>query len=201
MVGDGHENGREAGEKTHYVTMRMTDALPRAVIEAWHDDIDRRIRMISRMKGRPLLPDEERDLVRRTLGRVERYLDGGRGRCVLADPRAAGAVEEVLWRGDGASYRLKAWSVMPNHVHAMVALKGNLSLDEVICEWKSEATRRVNQELHRTGNLWHPDVIDYAVESASEYARLRATIISDPDRAGLHDWPFVGEESAIPVAA
>lgn len=201
MVGDRHQIGSEAGEVTHYITMRMADALPRTVLEAWHDDIDRRVRMIARMKGRPLLPDEERDLVRRTLGRVERYLDSGRGRCVLADPRAAGAVEEVLWRGDRARYCLRAWTVMPNHVHALVSPMGNARLDEIISEWKSESTRRVNQELHRTGNLWHADVIDYSVGSASEFARLRSTIISDPDRAGLHDWPFVGEESAIPVAA
>lgn len=179
----------------HYITLRLVDALPRAVMEAWHDDVDRRIRILADMKKRPLLPDEERNLVQRTIGRIERFLDSGRGSCLLADERAAGQVESVLWGGDRERYRLHAWSVMPNHLHALVTPLADSSIEDVISEWRLESTRRVNQELRRTGPLWHPDAIDQQVDHASDFARLRSTIAANPDRAGLHDWPFAGEET------
>jgi REP element-mobilizing transposase RayT len=183
--------------------MRLADALPRTVMAAWHDDVERRMHMLSEMKGRPLDPSEERTLVQRTLGRVERYLDSGHGSCVLTDERAAGLVESVLWGGDGDRYRLHAWSVMPNHVHALVTPLGPREISDVLQEWKTESTRRVNQELRRAGSLWHPDVIDHEVDHPAEFARMRAMIAANPEQTGLHDWPFAGEEtrsSTLPLA-
>lgn len=179
----------------HYVTMRLADALPRSVMVAWHDDVDRRLQKLAELKGRPLEAGEERSLVHRTIGRVERYLDQGKGSCLLSDERAAGLVESVLWSGDGERYRLHAWSVMPNHVHALVTPLGACEISEVLVEWKAETTRKVNQELRRAGSLWHPDVIDQEIEHPAEFARLRSTIAANPLQSGLHDWPFAGEES------
>jgi len=170
-------------------------------MEAWHDDIDRRVHIVSGMKGRPLAADEERTLVRRTLGRIERFLDSGYGSCVLMDERAAGLVESVLWNGDGERYRLHAWSVMPNHVHALFSPCGSLDIEEVVTEWKAESTRKVNGELRRTGALWHPNVIDYEVRLVADFARLRSSIAQNPLQSGLMEWPFAGEESRPPVMA
>jgi REP element-mobilizing transposase RayT len=187
--------GWESEARPHYVTLRLADAMPRSVMEAWHDDIDRRVRILTDMKGRPLLPDEERNLVQRTIGRIERFLDSGHGSCVLSDERAAGLVESIVWSGDHSRYELHAWSVMPNHLHALVTPIAPTTVDELLHEWKYETTRRVNQELRRAGNLWHPDVIDYPVSHPADFARLRSTITTNPERVGLHEWPFAGEES------
>lgn len=185
----------------HYVTLRLPDALPRAVVSAWHDDVDRRLHALRGMKGRDLSHEEEQGLVQRTLGRVERFLDSGRGNCLLRDERAAGAVESVLWSGDGDRYRLHAWCVMPNHVHALFTPIGLTTAEEVLTDWKSESARRVNQELRRTGPLWHADTIDHSVEEPAEFARLRAGIVANPEGAGLTEWPFVGAESRPRPAA
>jgi REP element-mobilizing transposase RayT len=179
------------------VTLRLADALPGSVMEAWHQDIDRRVNMLSGMKGRALESAEERQVVRRTLGKIDRCLDSGRGGCLLSDERAAGLVESVLWHGDGERYRLHAWSVMPNHVHALVTPLKPACVDDVVQEWKHESTRRVNQELRRVGGLWHPNVIDYEVEARSDFVRLRCTIASNPVQSGLNEWPFAGEESRL----
>lgn len=183
----------------HYVTMRLMDALPRAAMGAWHDDVDRRMHLVSEIKGRPLAAGEERVLIRRTLGKLERVLDTGQGGCVLADAHAAAVVESVLWAGDGVKYRLHAWSVMPNHVHALVTPVGELGIDDVVQDWKDESTRKVNQELRRKGSLWHPNVIDYEVEHPADFVRMQAVIAQNPAQAGLHDWPFAGEASRAPA--
>ena len=175
--------------------MRLADALPQSVMSAWHDDLDRRVHIVSGIKGRPLEAEEERVLVQRTLGRVERFLDSGRGSCVLTDERAAGLVESVLWNGDGERYRLHAWSVMPNHVHALITPLDSNSVEDVVRDWKTESTRKVNQELRRAGGLWHPNVIDCEVEHPSDFVRLRNNIAQNPVQAGLHEWPFAGEEN------
>jgi len=180
--------------RPHYLTLRLPDALPRAVMEAWHDDVDRGIRILSDIKGRPLSADEERSLIQRTIGRIERFLDSGRGSCILTDERAAGLVESVLWAGDRERYILHAWSVMPNHVHALLTPIPPYTIEAILQDWKAETTRWVNQELRRAGALWHPDAIDQEVSHSSDFVRLRAAISENPLRAGLHEWPFAGEE-------
>jgi REP element-mobilizing transposase RayT len=147
------------------------------------------------MKGRALAVEEERSLVQRTIGKIERYLDAGHGSCFLSDERAAGLVEEVLWSGDGERYRLHAWSVMPNHFHALLTPIGVNTAEDIANDWKSETTRKVNHELRRAGGLWHPNVIDYEVEHPAELGRLRSMIAQNPVHAGLHEWPFAGEET------
>jgi len=202
MAPEERASPREPVACAHYVTLRLADALPRRVMDAWHNDVERRIRILAEMKGRELLPDEERSLIQRTIGRIERFLDSGRGCRFLADERVAGLVESVLWSGDGDRYLLHAWSVMPNHVHALVTPLGLNTVEDVMQEWKSESTRWVNQEFRRSGALWHPDVIDQEVPHPSDFARLRASIAQNPLRIGLHEWPFAGEASraAPPLA-
>ncbi len=182
---------RSAG--THYVTLRLVDALPRPVVEAWHDDVDRHTARLTKAKGRPLTEHESREVAHRSLGRMDRVLNQGRGRAVLRDERAASAVESTLWGGDGERYRLHAWVVMPNHVHALVTPCPGHSIGEIVGEWRTESARRVNAELRRTGPLWHPDTIDHVLIHPSDLARVRASIVADPDQASLHEWPFAGE--------
>jgi REP element-mobilizing transposase RayT len=181
----------------HYITMRLSDALPRSVMQAWHDDIDRRIAMLREAKGRELAEQEERELVHRAIGKIERQLDTGFGSCLLVDDRAAAAVEAVIWQMDGIKYQLHAWSVMPNHLHALLTPLNLVTIDEIVTEWKAESTRRVNQELRRSGGVWHPNVIDFEVEGPSAFTRFRQTICQNPSSVGLSDWPFAGEEGRL----
>lgn len=179
---------------THYLTLRLPDALPRTVVEAWHDDVERRLDRLRQARLRPLTSAEERTHTLRTLGRIDRYLDLGKGSAVLRDERAAAAVEAVLWSLDGERYQLLAWSVMPNHVHALITLSPGVPVDEIVTAWKTDSTRRVNHELGRSGQLWHPDAIDQAVDQPNDIARLKTVIAMNPDQAALSDWPFSGSK-------
>ena len=49
------------------------------------------------------------------------------GSCVLARAETANAVQDALLHFNQARYELQAWSVMPNHVHAVLSPLGGFS--------------------------------------------------------------------------
>jgi REP-associated tyrosine transposase len=122
------------------------------------------------------------DRERRT--KLEAYLDLGHGECVLKDPRCAAAVEEVVLRFDGERYRLAAWVVMPNHVHALVEL-WTITLGELTKAWKGVSAYRVNRLLGRTGPLWQEDYWDRYIRDEEHFRKARRYIESNPVKAGL----------------
>jgi len=52
--------------------------------------------------------------------RIDTYEDVGDGACWLGDDRIAALVQETFFHFDLERYRLIAWWVMPNHVHALI---------------------------------------------------------------------------------
>jgi hypothetical protein len=85
------------------VTFRLVDALPTDLLEKLEKAVSK-----------------ENDVEKRK--RIEAWLDAGYGSCWLRDPRIAAIVEEALLHFDAHRYRLLAWAIMPNHVHALVEL-------------------------------------------------------------------------------
>lgn len=177
------------GATAHYVTLRLIDALPRSAVEAWHDEIDRSLARMGRAH-----PDarDERAVVLKSLGIIDRYLDAGRGVCTLRDPQMAEVIQRVLCEGNGANYRLHAWCVMPNHVHALVSPCAATDVDAVVKGWKSETTRAISRATGRPGAQWHAEVITYAVSHPLEFERIFESIVTNPTHARMGDWPYVG---------
>ncbi len=68
---------------------------------------------------------------------TERLLDSGHGECLLRQAECAQCVEDSLLHADGAQYRLLAWCVMPNHVHAVIEQIEGSPLGDIIQSWKS----------------------------------------------------------------
>ena len=65
-------------------------------------------------------PESERTrLMKLHAAKIESYLDAGAGACPMRDPALADMVAGSLRQFDGTRYRLFAWCVMPNHVHAV----------------------------------------------------------------------------------
>jgi hypothetical protein len=108
MVRGGHSRGYlphfDGGEIPQAVTFRLADSLPRQRLQQWEIEFSR-------------LPQDEAS--RELRKRVEAYLDMGAGNAWLRDPKVAQVVEDALLRFDGTRYRLHAWVIMPNHVHAL----------------------------------------------------------------------------------
>jgi type I restriction enzyme R subunit/putative DNA methylase len=103
-----------------FVTFRLADSLPQERLRHLEEEITR-------------LPTDTRDFERRK--RIEQWLDSGLGCCALQHPQVAKIVEQALLHFDGARYRLLAWCIMPNHVHAL--LQPEHPLARIVQSWKS----------------------------------------------------------------
>ena len=148
-----------------YLTYRLADSLPAerrgewAALMALEDGIERQ-------------------------RRLEGYLDLGHGRCHLRDPRIAELVQENLWHHDGVSYRLLAWIVMPNHVHALIEV-WQVPLGKILQSWKSYTSKEANKILGRAGTFWEDDYFDRYIRDEDHLRRVVRYIENNPVKARL----------------
>ena len=63
------------------------------------------------------------------------YLDRGLGECWLRQPRVAEVVEGALRFFDGERCHLRAWVIIPNHVHVLLDVLAT-PLAELLRSWK-----------------------------------------------------------------
>ena len=154
----------DAGKLVQAITFRLADSLPKTI----YDDIT-------------ATAANDADIRRR----IEAMIDGGRGACVLRNPRIAAIVQDALWHFDGEHYRLIAWAIMPNHVHVLMEqIEGHL-LADVVHAWKSFSAKEANKLLRRTGKFWAADYFDRYIRDQSHFDAAVNYIHENPVKAGL----------------
>lgn len=103
-------------------------------------------------------------------------------------------VEQALLYFDNDRYRLRAWCVMPNHVHVMIDVWDGHPLHTIIWSWKSWTSRQANARLRRAGAFWHREYYDRFICDAAHLRNAVAYIENNPVKAGLvpaaADWPW-----------
>jgi putative DNA methylase len=126
----------------------------------------------------------------------------------LSDAQVAHVVAHTLLYGESGRhfYQLRAWVIMPNHVHALLRPKTSLP---VITRWlKGSTARKANLILGRTGEaFWQDESFDHRVRDESELDRIVRYVEYNPVSAGLaenpSDWPWssaqLAGESACPT--
>ncbi len=115
------------------ITFRLADSLPEAIFNELAS-----------------LASNDADLRQR----VETMIDRGLGSCALREPLVAAVVRDALHHFDRARYRLIAWVIMPNHVHALIEQAGGFPLGDIVHAWKSFTAKQANKQLGRTGAFW-----------------------------------------------
>jgi putative transposase len=184
-----HFDGRDT---VQHVTFHLADSIPRAARER----IERQI---------VALPDAEQQRERRK--HFQSLLDAGMGDCVLRQPWAATLLEEALLHFHQVRYRLDAWVVMPNHVHALVMVLPGFALGRIVQSWKSYTARRINS-WRRAGArrsqgvtapdasgavqgdaVWHRDFWDRYIRDEPHYLNAVEYIETNPVTAGLVSEP------------
>ena len=162
------------------ITFRLADSLPANLVE--------RLNARKEKTDDPALRQE-----------IEDALDASFGACHLRDPRVAGMVQNALLHFDAERYRLLAWVVMPNHVHAMIETRPGSLLEEIVHSWKSFTAHECNRLLRRHGAFWQDESFDHVVRSPAEFGRYAQYIVMNPVTEGLaedpRDWPWAGNES------
>jgi REP element-mobilizing transposase RayT len=162
---------------TYFVTFRLADSLPREVLErleSWRADQLRR-----REAGERVAIDAEFS------AQLDEYLDAGSGACWLRDARVASLVADALRHFVGERYRLHAWVVMSNHVHALVQPLAGFALEEILHSWKSFTAHRAKKLFGRDGEFWQPESYDHWVRDETEFARFKRYIEENPVKARL----------------
>jgi REP element-mobilizing transposase RayT len=113
----------------------------------------------------------------------------------LRDPNVAKMVAGAILHGETGRrfYQLRAWVIMPNHVH--VLLRPNTPMP-VITRWlKGSTARQANLILSRTGEaFWQDESFDHRVRNDFELDRIGRYVEHNPVQAGLAntsgDWPW-----------
>ena len=163
------------------LSLRLSDSLPASVLMKWRNEL-------------ALAAHSKSDDARLLRCRIERFLDAGHGECWLSRPELAWLVEEALSHFDGQRYRLLAWCIMPNHIHALIETTTGHPLAAVIHSWKSYTGTKANQILNRRGEFWQREYLDRYVRDAGHYQSVIAYIEDNPVKAGLArirtDWPW-----------
>ena len=163
----------DAADTVQAITFRLADSLPAA--------------MLQRIALDPGLDEA----VRRR--RTAELLDRGLGACFLRDPRVGRLVDDALLAFDGERYRLLAWVVMPNHVHAVIETVHGHPLPGIVKSWKAFTAAKANALLNRRGRFWQPDYFDRYIRNERHLAAALHYVEANPVRAGLvptpSDWP------------
>lgn len=125
---------------------------------------------------------------------VDAKLDEGLGECWLRDGRVARLIQDQLKHFSGERYRLLAWSVMPNHVHAVIQPLKEHQLPDILHSWKSYTASQANKVLNRSGAFWQPEYYDHLVRDEEDLGRQVRYAAENPESAGLEDWPWSGSD-------
>jgi REP element-mobilizing transposase RayT len=159
----------DSAETTQFVTFRLFDSLPRAVVESLAKLVD-------------------------SLAETDHNLDGGFGACWLKDATVARLVEDAILHFDGQRYRILAWCIMPNHVHVVVEPISANKLGAIVHTWKSFSAKQANRALGRSGPFWHRDYFDRFIRDEGHLARTVDYVENNPVKAGLVSattaWPW-----------
>ena len=176
----------DGGQIAQAVTFRLADSLPERLLAQWELELSH-------------LNTREADIERRK--RIENYLDKGMGSAWVRRAEIADVVEGGLLHFDGLRYKMPAWVVMPNHVHALLIPLEPFLLEDIVHSWKSFTAKEANRILNRSGQFWQAEYFDRYIRSGKHYFAAVDYIEKNPVKAGLchtpEEWFFSARVRAL----
>ncbi|MGC1679697.1 MAG: transposase [Candidatus Binataceae bacterium] len=165
----------ESAEVTQHVTFHLADSLPQTVL----------LRLEAEMKA---LPAGKRDAERRK--RLDAWIDAGHGSCILRSASVAAMVQSSLLSFDSLRYRLLAWVVMPNHVHALFQPIDGWTVAKIVAAWKKFTARKIcDARRDRGGELgapvWHREYWDRYIRNQRHLEQVIEYIHLNPVKAAI----------------
>jgi REP element-mobilizing transposase RayT len=171
------------------VTFRLADALPEAVLQQYKAERETLLAKASASGTLSAAEQERLDLL--VSRRVQQYLDTGAGTCHLTNPAIAEMVAQALRHFHMLRYRLLAWCVMPNHVHAVMQPLAPATLSTILHSWKSFTTNQAQQRFGIEGVFWQREYYDHLIRSEEALWRIITYVAENPLKAHLEQWPWV----------
>jgi REP element-mobilizing transposase RayT len=176
----------------YFVTFRQAGTLPKEVLLRFKVERNAILAQANAAK-RPLTWHEQDELFRWYSSRVDKYLDAGHGTCYLRDPAVAEIVAGAIQFFEGQRYELRAWVVMPHHVHVVVWPMPGHSLSDILHSWKSFTAHEINKRLaEKVVPFWQSESYDHWVRDDEDLHRCCHYTTMNPVNAGLcarpEDW-------------
>jgi len=83
---------------------------------------------------------------------------------------------------DAFRYELRAWCIMPNHVHVLFKTE-NAPMSDIVGGWKTNTGRLANRLLKRRGAFWAEDYFDTFMRDVEHERRTVRYIENNPTKA------------------
>jgi alanyl-tRNA synthetase len=74
---------------------------------------------------------------------------------------------------------------------------GERQLPDILHSWKSFTAKQANKMLNRSGQFWQDEYYDHLIRDEGDFHHALQYVVSNPEQAGLEDWPWVGLQQAI----
>jgi REP element-mobilizing transposase RayT len=201
-----------------FVTYRLAGSIPRATVreyKAKKEWLGGQLRLVSNKARKSDTPESKK-----WLEQVENFNrdwfvkfedimhKANNGPMWMKDERVAEAVAVSLQKLDGDAYRLDAYCVMSNHVHAVfkpflserelresfdedgrpIFTSEHPSLSRIMQSLKGASSRECNRILSRTGQFWEHESFDRVVREGKFYQTIEY-VLNNPVKAGLvREW-------------
>ena len=205
---------------TYFVTYRLADSIPKKVVDEWDyekqkwiqarlksaryvDSVSNRIPNNNSVENRTykwhelfafLCHADKYAFLKCFNRKLNTYLDGCHGACILRNP----AFAEVLLEGwkffDGLRYELGDLVVMPNHVHVLLTPLVGFELEDILRSQKRHGAKECNRLLSLSGPLWLKHSYDHIVRDAKELLAFQGYIARNPEKAKLRHGEFILRE-------
>jgi REP element-mobilizing transposase RayT len=124
---------------------------------------------------------------------IEAWLDRGIGECWLRNAEIAALVETTLLAEHRADYELRAWTIMPNHVHIVVDI-WEKPLAKLVRNWKGASASGGNKLLRRRGQFWQEDYWDTRIKDEKHLSKAVRYVENNPSKAKMvldpKDWKW-----------
>jgi 1-hydroxy-2-methyl-2-(E)-butenyl 4-diphosphate synthase len=181
---------------TYSITFRVKDSLPASVLKEYEQKKSILLEKIAQEKERTGSRDAT-DSLRKlhaeiqalTETIIEPALHAADGPQPLADPALAAMVVKALKHFDGERYDLLAWSVMPNHVHALLTPHEGHELEKIVQGMKTHSAKEANRLLGTSGTFWQEEYYDHVVRDGEDLKHQVAYILGNPGKGrSSADW-------------
>ena len=167
---------------TYFITFNMADAIPRSKRMRLEEE---RANWLN-ANPEPWKPWQEKEYHERFSGALERWLDAGYGSCFLNDPAASDIVAKTIEHFDDDRYLQHAWVVMPNHVHLVVTLNPDYTMEKALHSWKSYSSHELKRQFSDAPTpFWQRDYFDRLIRDPKHFANCIRYIRKNPTKAKL----------------
>jgi putative transposase len=116
-------------------------------------------------------------------------------RRLLQSERNATLLIDVLRSNVAAGrFQLEDFVIMPDHIHLLITLQGDMTLEKAMQLIKGGFSYRLKREFGYLGEVWQRGFSDVRIRDGQSFSQHHAYIVQNPVKAGLvdsaEDWPY-----------